>query len=277
MSDLELWTGARVLCAAAGLAVAMTWERLRPLRALQAPGRHDARNLTLWGLDSGLLALLPVLSSLGAARLARQEQIGIFQQLDVPWLVELALVIVALDAATWGLHRLYHWDTALWRVHRVHHSDPDLTSTTGVRFHPIEILVSALVRVPAILALGAGPWSVFGFEALLLLSSQFQHAGVRLPARVDRVLRWGVVTPNLHRVHHSVERAEADSNFGTILTLWDRLAGTLRVHTHPEAIAVGLPEPGPPEPLSVGVLIAMPFRRLSGIGQAARLDGLDPS
>ncbi len=92
-------------------------------------------------------------------------------------------MIVALDAMTWGLHRLYHRETRLWRVHRVHHSDLDLTSTTGVRFHPIEILASALVRVPAILALGAAPWSVLGFEALLLLSSQLQHAGVRLPAR----------------------------------------------------------------------------------------------
>ena len=243
MSDLELLTGARVLCAAAGLAVAMTWERLRPLRALRAPGRHDARNLALWGLDSGLMTLLPVLSSLGAARLAQQEQIGIFQQLNVPWLVELALVIVALDAMTWGLHRLYHRSTPLWRIHRVHHSDLDLTSTTGVRFHPIEILVSAGVRVPAILALGADLWSVLGFEALLLLSSQLQHAGVLLPASVDRALRWGVVTPNLHRVHHSTERAETDSNFGTIFTLWDRLAGTLRVHARPEAIVVGLPEP----------------------------------
>jgi sterol desaturase/sphingolipid hydroxylase (fatty acid hydroxylase superfamily) len=251
----------RGLLAVVGLAGAMIWERKRPFRGPSLPPlRHDLSNLTLWMGNTALLQLALGAAGVAAAIWAQQRGVGVLHGLDVPFVAHVALSFLALDLLTYALHRLYHAVPVLWRIHRVHHSDPDLRTTTGVRFHVLEVGLSTLVRAGCVVASGADPFGVALFEGVLLLASQLQHADVRLTGRVDVPLRRLVVTPNLHRIHHSDRREEADSNFGTILTAWDRALGTFRTHPSPEEIRIGLPEGPEPRPTSLLALWTMPFR-----------------
>ena len=138
------------------------------------------------------------------------------------------VAVVALDCTIYLQHVLFHAVPGLWRLHRMHHADPEMDVTTGTRFHPIEVALSMAIKFAAIVALGAPPLAVFVFELLLNATSMFNHSNIRLPAAVDRILRWLVVTPDMHRVHHSVRARETNSNFGFCLPWWDRLFGTYR-------------------------------------------------
>jgi sterol desaturase/sphingolipid hydroxylase (fatty acid hydroxylase superfamily) len=179
---------------------------------------------------------------------------------------------LVLDAAIWLQHVVTHKVPVLWRLHQVHHADLDVDLTTGIRFHPIEIVLSALYKAAIVLALGIDPWTVLLFEAVLNASAVLTHANVALPERLDRVLRWIVCTPDMHRVHHSTERAETDSNYGFFLSVWDRLFGTMR-HAPAKGqlgVELGLPPYRDPDRLGLGSLLVMPFRRLgqgAGAGQ----------
>jgi sterol desaturase/sphingolipid hydroxylase (fatty acid hydroxylase superfamily) len=144
-----------------------------------------------------------------------------------PWLA-IVITVIALDLVIYLQHIAFHKIPLLWRLHRVHHADLDIDATTGARFHPIEIVLSMLVKFGAILALGATPAGVLIFEVLLNAIAMFNHANARMPQAVDRVLRLFVVTPDMHRVHHSVLPYETDSNFGFNIPVWDRLFGTYR-------------------------------------------------
>jgi sterol desaturase/sphingolipid hydroxylase (fatty acid hydroxylase superfamily) len=256
-------TIARISLALAGLAIAMCWERARPFRlGGTARARSDLRNLGLWSINAALLQVLPGAAAVATASIVATQQTGWLNQVELNAALRFLLTILVLDALGFTLHRLYHAVPILWRIHRVHHSEEALGATSGVRFHAIEVLLSTAVRLPVIAVIGAPVWAVVAFEASLLLASQLQHADVRLSARVDRGLRRWVVTPNLHRVHHSVERAEADSNFGTILTLWDRVFGSLRDEADPEQIIVGLPDASSTRKSpSLPELLLMPFAR----------------
>jgi sterol desaturase/sphingolipid hydroxylase (fatty acid hydroxylase superfamily) len=164
--------------------------------------------------------------AVGLALAGEQNGWGLFNVIDVPvWLAILASV-VALDFAIYLQHVLFHAVPALWRLHRMHHADLAIDVTTGLRFHPVEILLSMGIKMGVVAALGPPAVAVLIFEVLLNATAMFNHSNVKIPAGIDRVLRLFVVTPDMHRVHHSVDPIETDSNFGFNLPWWDRLLGT---------------------------------------------------
>ena len=204
---------------------------------LRAPRRRQAfRRLDRWPGNLGIVAVGALLvrlvfptTAVGVALLAEAKGWGVFNAaITPPPLLAIVLSVVALDLAIYFQHVLSHAVPALWRLHRMHHADLDFDVTTGVRFHPLEILLSMAVKLAVIAALGTPALAVLIFEVLLNATSMFNHGNLRLPARLDRALRWIVVTPDMHRVHHSILRPETDSNFGFNLPWWDRLFGTYR-------------------------------------------------
>src|SRR5216684_861132 len=218
------------LAAFAGvLAVMAAWELLAPRRhqAVERPLRWSS-NLGLVVLDTVLVRILVPTTAVGIALLAEERGWGLFHSFVPPsWLAILTSVIV-LDLAIYLQHVLFHAVPALWRLHRMHHADLAFDVTTGFRFHPIEILLSMLIKLATIAALGPPAIAVLVFEVLLNATSMFNHANVLIPPTFDHVLRWVVVTPDMHRVHHSIRSSETNSNFGFNLPWWDRLFGTYR-------------------------------------------------
>ena len=211
------------------LALMATWEVLAPRRALALPRlRRWASNLGIVFLNTALLRLV---FPLGAAALAGSVQTrgwGLLNGYQVPLAAAVIGSIVALDLAIYLQHVMFHAVPALWRLHRVHHADLDYDVTTGARFHPIEIALSMLIKMAVIVVLGPPAVAVMIFEVLLNATAMFNHANVRLPQALDRVLRLLVVTPDMHRVHHSVMEHETNSNFGFNLSIWDRLFRTYK-------------------------------------------------
>jgi sterol desaturase/sphingolipid hydroxylase (fatty acid hydroxylase superfamily) len=219
----------RLACFAVGFALLAAWEVLAPRRALTvAKSLRWFGNLGLAALNVLLVRLLFPLAAVGVASFAAANGWGLLNHFGVPAWLALPLAVIALDLVIWLQHVIVHAVPALWRLHRVHHADLDFDLTTGLRFHPIEIALSMLIKFAAIVVLGPPLLAVLVFEVLLNVTSMFGHANIRLPAALDRVLRWIVVTPEMHRVHHSVEDDETHSNFGFNLPWWDRLFGTYR-------------------------------------------------
>jgi sterol desaturase/sphingolipid hydroxylase (fatty acid hydroxylase superfamily) len=210
------------------LAMAM-WEVAAPRR------RREIPRLLRWTNNLGVVAVNTVLVRLtfpvmatGLAPLAADRGWGLFNAFEAPaWLV-FVISLAALDLAIYFQHVLFHAVPALWRLHRMHHADLEFDMTTGLRFHPIEILLSMAIKLAAVAALGPPAAAVLVFEVLLNATSLFNHGNVRIPRGVDRILRWVVVTPDMHRVHHSIHPNETNSNFGFNLPWWDRLLGTYR-------------------------------------------------
>lgn len=244
------------------LAIMSGWELVRPRRGLSASrARRWAHNLGLSVLNAALLRLLFPVAAVGLAGIAAERGWGVLNLWAGPAWLELLLAVLALDYFIWAQHLVFHHMPALWRLHRVHHADPDYDFTTGVRFHPVEIVLSMAIKLAAILVLGPSPAAVIVFEVVLNGMAMFNHGNVSLPEPVDRLLRLVVVTPDMHRVHHSVEVDETNSNFGFNLSWWDRLLGTYR--PQPRAghlgmrIGVSASEAGEP---SFPALLALPFR-----------------
>jgi sterol desaturase/sphingolipid hydroxylase (fatty acid hydroxylase superfamily) len=211
------------------LAVMATWEVLAPRRALALPRvRRWASNLGLVFLNTVLLRLAFPLAAVALAGIARARGWGLLNQYDAPFAVAVLASVVALDLTIYLQHVMFHAVPALWRLHRVHHADLDYDLTTGARFHPIEILLSMLIKMSAIVVLGPPAVAVMVFEVLLNATAMFNHGNVRLAPALDRVLRLVIVTPDMHRVHHSVEEHETNSNFGFNLSVWDRLFRTYK-------------------------------------------------
>lgn len=200
--------------------------------------------------------------AVGFALLAEARGWGLFNILAWPPWVEVLLALLVLDLAIYLQHRLFHSAPILWRLHRMHHADLDVDVTTGARFHPIEILLSLGIKFLIILPLGASPLTVLFFEIALNVTSMFNHSNVRMSPCMERVVRWLVVTPDMHRVHHSILRRETDSNFGFNFPWWDRLFGTYR--HQPEAghdgMTLGIDEFRDEKELSLGRMLAQPFR-----------------
>lgn len=205
------------------------WELCAPRRRLvvHRPLRWAA-NLGLVLVNTVLVRLALPVSAVAAAAFAEQGRWGLLHQFDGPPWVRFLVAIVALDLAMYVQHVLFHAVPVLWRLHLVHHADLDFDATTGVRFHTFEILVSAVFKLAAVAALGPSPLAVLVFEVALNASSIFNHANVRIPLGVDRLVRLVLVTPDMHRVHHSTRPDETNSNFGFQLSWWDRLFGTYR-------------------------------------------------
>jgi sterol desaturase/sphingolipid hydroxylase (fatty acid hydroxylase superfamily) len=205
------------------------WEALAPRRrpSVARPGRW-ASNLGLVALDTAAARLLLPLGAVGVALVAEERGWGLLQNVRLPAWLAVALSVVALDLVIYLQHVVLHAVPLLWRLHLVHHADLDFDVTTGVRFHTLEILLSLGIKAAAVVLLGAPALAVLLFEVLLNATSLFGHGNVRLPAWADRLLRLVVVTPEMHRVHHSTRPREANSNFGFNLPWWDYLFGTYR-------------------------------------------------
>jgi sterol desaturase/sphingolipid hydroxylase (fatty acid hydroxylase superfamily) len=236
-------------------------ERFHPCRGDARPAWRQVVNLALVAVDTLLVrAVFPILGVGLAARL-RADGVGLFAAVAWPEPFEVAAAMLALDLVIYGQHRLLHRVPLLWRAHRVHHSDLAFDVTLGVRFHPLEIALSQVIKLAAIAVLGAAPLAVLLFEILLQGGSLFTHADLALPVRLDRALRWWIVTPSMHRVHHSVVRDETDSNFGFNLVWWDRLFGTYRAASRrPEkTMPLGLDEFRDPEAQGLVALLLQPL------------------
>lgn len=205
------------------------WELFAPRRALTQPkSARWLNNIGLVVLNTVVVRLIFPTAAVGVAVYASQQYWGLFNQVNVPgWLAVPASVII-LDGVIYLQHVMFHAVPAFWRLHRVHHADLDFDVTTGSRFHTIEILLSMLIKFAAIVLLGPPLVAVILFEVLLNATAMFNHSNVRLPLALDRIIRMLVVTPDMHRVHHSHLPHETNSNFGFNLSLWDRLFGTYR-------------------------------------------------
>ncbi len=210
-------------------AIVALWEVAAPRRALTvSKALRWASNLGLVVLNTVVLRLLFPLAAVGVAAFCAENGWGLLNHFEVPFWVAVPLAVIAMDFVIWLQHVMVHAVPALWRLHRVHHADLDYDVTTGARFHPLEIVLSMLIKFATIVVLGPPVLAVMIFEVLLNATSMFNHGNIRLPLAVDRVLRWVLVTPDMHRVHHSIEDDETNSNFGFSLTWWDRLFGTYR-------------------------------------------------
>lgn len=245
------------------LAAMVAWELLAPRRALSlGRGRRWPANLGIVVLNTGLLRFaLPILP-VALALLAAERGWGVLNMVELPAALAFLIAVLVLDLAIYLQHVMVHAVPLLWRLHRMHHADQDFDVTTGARFHPIEILFSAGVKLAVILALGPPAVAVIVFEVLLNATAMFNHGNVRLPGAVDRVVRVLVVTPDMHRVHHSVHPAETNSNFGFCFPWWDRLLGTYRPQPRDghEGMMIGLNLFRSENDQTLPAMLAQPFR-----------------
>lgn len=261
----ELEAPLRLGCFFGVLLILALCEHCFPRRALtvrKAP--RWAANLGLVALNVVLTRLIVPLSAVAAALVAQSHQWGLLHLTQWPTWLEFVLALVALDLAIYVQHVLFHAVPALWRLHQVHHADVDFDVTTGLRFHTLEILLSALYKLALVVVLGPTAAAVLAFEVLLNATAMFSHSNLRLPLRLDAALRWVLVTPDMHRVHHSYWRAEANSNFGFNLPWWDRWLGTYRAapQSGHEAMTLGLADPREERIVArLPGMLLLPFRR----------------
>jgi sterol desaturase/sphingolipid hydroxylase (fatty acid hydroxylase superfamily) len=239
------------------------WEWLAPRRTLRV-GRTPRwpGNLGILALDILAVRLLVPTTAVGVALIAAKQGWGLFIMAGLPTWASLVLGVIALDLIIYIQHVVFHHVPVLWRLHRMHHADLDIDVTTGLRFHPLEILLSLAIKMAAVVALGVPALAVLIFEVLLNATSMFNHSNVALPPRLEPVARWLVVTPQMHQVHHSVVRAETDSNFGFNLPWWDRLFGTYRAEpvAGEAGMTIGLPIFREVAESRIVKLLTQPFR-----------------
>ena len=240
------------------------WEAMAPRRVLTVSKvLRWSSNLGLVVLNTVLLRLLFPLAAVGVAAFGTANGWGLLNHFAVPFWLAVPVAVIAMDFVIWLQHVMVHAVPALWRLHRVHHADPDYDLTTGSRFHPIEIVLSMLIKFAAITVLGPPVVAVLIFEVLLNATAMFNHGNIRLPIALDQVLRWFVVTPDMHRVHHSIEDDETNSNFGFNLPWWDRLFGTYRDQPRTGHLAMTIGIRGHAEPREVARLdgmLLLPFK-----------------
>ena len=258
----------RLAAFAAALVALTIAERGAPRRAHStAPSLRWPVNLGRMSVGVALSRLVVPVGAAGAGALAADRGWGLLGLAGIAMTpLGLVVAVVALDFAIYGQHVLMHRVPILWRLHRVHHADPAVDASTGVRFHPIAIAVSALLKRGLVLALGASAAAVVAFEILLNVSSLFGHANLRLPAAADRAIRAIFVTPDMHRVHHSATPSEMNRNFGFALAWWDRLCGTYRPEPAAghEAMALGLPSIPPARAEGFWSMLVEPLRQEDG-------------
>ena len=257
----------RLAAFVAVFAAVALWEALAPRRK-RSFGRRARwpHNLGLLLVDVALVRVLAPGAAIAVAMTAAGSGWGLLNALALPGWAAIAAGIALLDLAIYFQHVMFHAVPALWRLHRVHHADLDFDVTTGARFHPIEILISTAIKCAAIAALGAPVISVFVFEMLLNATAMFNHANASLPQRLERWLRWLVVTPDMHRVHHSVRYEESSSNFGFNLPWWDRLFGTYRAQPRlgHAAMTIGVDAFRSSQELRLDRLLVQPLRDTPG-------------
>ena len=251
-----LWLGSFALIA--------IWESFKPRRRLiTATAARWFNNIALTSLGVLLAQFCLPLASFAFAGLAEERGWGLFNQLSLPLWLSCVLAVLILDFATYGIHRLFHVIPDLWRCHKIHHSDLDVDCTTAIRHHPIEFLTTAAAHLAIIGAIGAPPLAAFTAVALGAVASVFNHGNVTIPATIDRLVRRILVTPDMHRIHHSVVVAEGNRNFGNLFTWWDYLFSTYQGeprHGH-DGMDLGIGEARTAADVTVLQLLAMPFRR----------------
>jgi sterol desaturase/sphingolipid hydroxylase (fatty acid hydroxylase superfamily) len=243
------------------------WEMAAPRR------RPNYSRFTRWPSNLGIVALNRVLlrillpgGAVSLAFIAEQWSSGLLNNLGLPVSIAIIGAVVLLDFAIYLQHVMFHAVPALWRLHRMHHADLDFDVTTGARFHPLEIVLSMLIKLAAVAVLGPPALGVLIFEVLLNATSMFNHGNVRLPSKLDLYLRWFVVTPDMHRVHHSVVVNETNSNFGFNLPWWDRLLGTYRDQPAAghEGMTIGIEQFREARELRLDRMLLQPFRGEAG-------------
>ncbi len=243
------------------------WELVEPRRTQSiGRGRRWPNNLGVVVLDTLLIRILFPTTAAGLALVAEARGLGLFNVVPLPAWIGVVASVILLDLAIYFQHVLFHAVPVLWRLHRMHHADLDIDVSTGLRFHPIEILLSMAIKLAVVLALGAPAVAVLVFEMLLNATSMFNHSNIRMPNSFDRLLRWLVVTPDMHRVHHSILSRETNSNFGFNLPWWDRLFGTYRAQPTAghEAMTIGIEQFRDPRELGLDRMLLQPFRGDAG-------------
>jgi sterol desaturase/sphingolipid hydroxylase (fatty acid hydroxylase superfamily) len=252
----------RVSAFAILLVIMLFCEQLIPRRQFMTYHRNrQITNILLLITDVVLARLLLPVAVVGTAIIAEDRSWGLFNYISIYPLVEFCIVLVLLDVIIYGQHVVFHKIPVLWRIHRVHHTDPEVDVTTGFRFHPFEIILSLLLKMLVVIMLGAPVMAVLVFELLLNLLSMFNHGNIKLPVSLDQKLRLILVTPDMHRVHHSMEKVETNSNYGFCLPVWDRVFGTYQDqpalgHT---GMKIGLNEFNADESISLWKLLIQPF------------------
>jgi len=234
-----------------------------PRRRLLIGYRRWIGNLSLLVVDVILLRLLLPAGAMGAALWAEQQQFGLLHRLHIEGWAALLISLLLLDLIIYLQHRVFHIVPFLWRLHRVHHADQEIDVSTALRFHPLEIVLSMLIKMAAVLLLGVPALAVLLFEVLLNGMAMFNHSNLRLPLWLDALLRRLLVTPDMHRVHHSVLRHETNSNYGFNLALWDRLFGSYvaQPESGHDAMRIGLNEYQSGDPDTLKELLLIPFKR----------------
>lgn len=244
----------------------VVWETLAPRRVLnQSRATRWVNNLSIVFLNSLLLRLVFPAAAVGVALYVEAQGWGLLNGMAIHqavplWLLALVGVIL-LDFAIWAQHRVFHLVPVLWRLHRMHHADVDIDVTTGLRFHPLEILLSMLIKALVIVVLGVPPGAVLIFEILLNATAMFNHGNVRIPKKIDQMIRLLFVTPDMHRVHHSWYPDETNSNYGFSLSVWDRWFGTYRAQPKDGhlAMTIGLKEFRQPVDTRLDRMLMQPF------------------
>ncbi len=252
------------------LCVMATWEVLAPRRALTASKLcRWGGNLTIVVLNTLIARLLFSGGVVAVAAMAQERGWGFLNLVDGPVWLEMGLAVVLLDFIIYWQHQVFHLVPILWRFHMMHHSDLDLDVTSGVRFHPVEMVISLLVKGAAVMILGVAPLAVVAFEIVLNSTALFNHSNVRMPLSLDRVLRYVIVTPDMHRIHHSVDVRETNSNYGFNVPWWDRLFGTYCAEPALGQLGmqIGLEHLGPPVCLNLFMMLRFPF--VSKLGRYA--------
>jgi sterol desaturase/sphingolipid hydroxylase (fatty acid hydroxylase superfamily) len=260
---LALETGIRLGAFIAVLTAMALWEVAAPRRPRSySRFMRWPSNLAIVALDAGLVRVWLPAAAVSLALAGERRGWGLLNNLPVPAWVAVIASVVLFDAAIYLQHVMFHAVPALWRVHRMHHTDLDFDVTTGARFHPIEIVLSMLIKFAVVAALGAPALGVLIFEVLLNATSMFNHGNARISARRDRYLRWFVVTPDMHRVHHSIVVDETNSNFGFNLPWWDRLLGTYRDQPAAghEGMTIGIEQFREARELLLDRMLLQPFR-----------------
>lgn len=239
------------------------WELLAPRRPqIIGRWRRWPANIGITAFNTLLARIVFPIPLAGVALLAETRGWGLLPVLPLPYWLKIVVAVLLLDLAIYLQHVMFHAVPVFWRLHRMHHADLEFDVTTGARFHPFEILLSMVIKMGVVAALGAPAAAVVMFEVLLNATSMFNHGNAGLAPPLDRVLRWLVVTPDMHRVHHSALPHEANSNFGFNLPWWDRLCGTYRAQPQAghAAMTIGIEQFRDPRELRLGHMLLQPFR-----------------
>jgi len=242
------------------------WQALAPRRGLRFGYKRWPANLGIVLLNAISVRLFMSSGAVGMAIWAEHAHFGLLHWLDIPYTGRVIASVIMLDGIIYAQHILFHAAPVLWRLHMVHHADQDIDVTTGLRFHPIEILLSMLIKMSMVALLGVPALAVILFEIILNGMAMFNHANMRLPLRIDAILRLVLVTPDMHRVHHSIIRSETNSNFGFNLSIWDRVFGTYQAQPENghDGMTIGLAQYQSEESGGLKWMLILPFSGKSG-------------